>query len=91
MSLDSPAAGCAALDTKELLRNVTIIPDLLAAHGSIGCDTVGAYGGIGKGEGNEALAHLQVANWKHALDASLLALSPSDYSLLPKTVQIGQL
>lgn len=170
----SPVHGRAVLDIKAVVeKHHQIIPDLLAAHGLTGCDTVGAYHGIGKGvalrvmktnnfslnhlgdtakslpdiipqstsfmlacynqtgsqsmtearhkiwvskvsrstasapklqtlpptteafKENVARAHLQVAIWKNALDATPPAMNPTDYgwtkagdteSLLPCTV-----
>lgn len=46
----SPIHGRTVLDICAAVeKHRTIVPDLLAAHGLTGCDTVGTYFGIGKG------------------------------------------
>lgn len=46
----SPVQGRVVLDVSASIeRHSPIIPDLLAAHGLTGCDTVASYFGIGKG------------------------------------------
>ena len=46
----SPVKGRAVIDmNKTVQSNIEIMPDLLAAHGITGCDTVAIYFGIGKG------------------------------------------
>ena len=46
----SPVQGPAVLDINAAVeKHSQIIPDLLAAHGLTGCDTVATYYGIGKG------------------------------------------
>ena len=47
--MSSPIHGRAVLDISEAVeRNLDIMPNLLAAHGITGCNTVGTYSGIGK-------------------------------------------
>ena len=53
----SPIRGHVVIDINAtVVLHRAIIPDLLAAHGLTGCDTVAAYFGIGKGAALRVLA-----------------------------------
>jgi len=48
--MESPSQGRVAIDIKGTVKkHAKIVKELLPAHAISGCDTVGAYHGIGKG------------------------------------------